>query len=134
MELPVRQRRLLVLPATCAAAAIAAVLTAGASSAPAAAEKEIRCPAPSTLVRPADPRGAIPAAKDALGSPGRVLEVRRGPHSTYAGPVRRACGQEVLDLSIYVNVHPIGMRCSACNLHAYVVRHRTGRWEVWTAY
>ncbi|MBS1862893.1 MAG: hypothetical protein JSS68_14415 [Actinobacteria bacterium] len=63
-----------------------------------------------------------------------MLEVRRGPHSTYAAPVRRACGPAVLGLSIYVDVHPVGMRCSACNLHAYVVRYKTGRWEVWTAY
>lgn len=110
----------------------APVVPASASATPTA--DGVRCPPVPELVRPTHPRGAIPAAKRALGSPGRVLEVRRGPHSTYAGPVRRACGTPTLRLSIYVEVHPIGLRCSACNLHAYVVEYETGRWEVWTAY
>lgn len=92
------------------------------------------CPDPSALIRPKNPRGAIPAAKDALGVPGRVIEVKRGPHSTYAAAAKRECGVEVLRKSIYVNVHPIGYQCSACNLHAYVVKFRGGPWEVWTAY
>ena len=92
------------------------------------------CPDPEALVRPANPRGAIPAAKDALGLPGRVLEVKRGPRSTYASIVKRDCGVEVLRKSIYVVVHPIGYRCSACNLHAYVVKYREGPWEVFRGY
>ena len=92
------------------------------------------CPATAALERPVNPRGAIPTAKAALGSKGRVLEVRRGPGSTYAGPATRACGVRVLRDSVYVVVHPIGITCSACNLHAYVVKFRAGGWKVWTAY
>jgi len=65
---------------------------------------------------------------------GRVLEVRRGPRSDYAAIVKRDCGVEVLRKSIYVVVHPVGYRCAACNLHAYVVKYRGGPWEVFTAY
>jgi hypothetical protein len=35
---------------------------------------------------------------------------------------------------VYVVVHPIGMTCAACDLHAYVVKLRDGPWKVWTAY
>ena len=98
------------------------------------AEAKISCPEAPTLERPKNPRGAIPAAKEALGVKGRVLEVKRGPHSTYAASVRRACGVRVLRDSVYVVVHPVGMVCSACNLHAYVVKLREGPWKVWTAY
>ena len=65
---------------------------------------------------------------------GRVLEVKRGPRSDYAAIVKRDCGVEVLRKSIYVVVHPVGYTCSACNLHAYVVKYREGPWEVFTAY
>ena|GEM_PF-6382488 len=93
-----------------------------------------KCPDPSELIRPANPRGAIPAAKEALETKGRVLEVRRGPKSTYAATVKRDCGVQVLRKSIYVVVHPVGYHCSACNLHAYVVRYRRGPWEVFAGY
>lgn len=92
------------------------------------------CPDAMALVHPGRPRGAIPAAKAALGSNGRVLQVTRGPGSTYAAEAKRACGIEILRDSIYVVVHPIGITCSACNLHAYVVKLREGAWMVWTAY
>ncbi|MBS1879925.1 MAG: hypothetical protein JST31_10450 [Actinobacteria bacterium] len=121
---------------TVACLALAASV-AGAAAAPAPAPSPAaspRCPNPGELLLPSNPRGAIPAAKAALGSPGRVLEVRRGPGSTYAAAVKRVCGAAVLRKSVYVNVHPLGMRCSACNLHAYVVQYDNRRWEVWTAY
>jgi hypothetical protein len=92
------------------------------------------CPDPSELIRPANPRGAIPTAKEALGMKGRVLEVKRGPRSTYAATVKRDCGVQVLRKSIYVVVHPVGYHCSACNLHAYLVKYRRGPWEVFAAY
>lgn len=92
------------------------------------------CPDATALERPANPRGAIPAAKAALGSKGRVLEVGRGPGSTYAAAAKRSCGVEVLRDSAYVVVHPVGRTCSACNLHAYVVKFRGGVWKVWTAF
>lgn len=92
------------------------------------------CPDATALERPANPRGAIPATKAALGSDGRVFEVRRSPGSTYAGAAMRSCGAEVLRDSVYLVVHPIGMTCSACNLHAYVVKFRKGVWKVWTAF
>jgi hypothetical protein len=92
------------------------------------------CPDPSELIRPANPRGAIPAAKEALETKGRVLEVKRGPKSTYAASVKRDCGVQVLGKSIYVVVHPVGYHCSACNLHAYVVKYHDGPWEVFAGY
>jgi hypothetical protein len=99
-----------------------------------AAARAESCPDVTALERPADPHGAIPAAKAALGTRGSVLEVGRGPGSTYAASVKRACGVDVLRDSAYVVVHPIGMTCSACNLHAYVVKFREGEWKVWIAY
>jgi hypothetical protein len=99
-----------------------------------AAARTESCPDAAALERPADPHGAIPSAKAALGAKGRVLEVRRGPGSTYAASAKRACGAEVLRDSAYVVVHPRGVTCSACNLHAYVVKFREGDWKVWTAY
>lgn len=63
-----------------------------------------------------------------------MLEVRRGPGSTYAAAVKRECGVEILRDSVYVVVHPVGMICAACDLHAYVVKLREGPWKVWTAY
>jgi hypothetical protein len=92
------------------------------------------CPHASALEYPTRPRGAIPAAKSALGSTGRVLQVRSGPGSTYAAAAKRLCGARVLRDSVYVIVHPTGITCSACDLHAYVVKFREGEWRVWTAY
>ena len=92
------------------------------------------CPDILALEYPANPRGAIPAVKEALATRGRVLEVRRGPGSTYSASAKRACGIRILRDSVYVVVHPIGITCSACNLHAYVVKFREGGWKVWTAY
>jgi hypothetical protein len=92
------------------------------------------CPDATAIEYPANPKGAIPAVKEALETRGRVLEVGRGPGSTYAASVKRACGVDVLRDSAYVVVHPIGMTCSACNLHAYVVKFREGEWKVWIAY
>jgi hypothetical protein len=99
-----------------------------------AAARAGSCRDAAVLERPADPHGAIPTAKAALGAKGRVLEVRRGPGSTYAASAKRACGVEVLRDSVYVVVHPIGITCAACNLHAYVVKFREGEWKVWTTY
>lgn len=109
-----------------------ALLAEGAAAPSAGAAQT--CPDPAELERPSNPRGAIPAAKEALGIPGRVLEVKRGPRSDYASIVKRDCGIEVLRKSIYVVVHPKGYRCSACNLHAYVVKFRSGPWEVFAGY
>jgi hypothetical protein len=99
-----------------------------------ATSSAVSCPAAATLERPVNTRGAIPAAKAALGSAGRVLEVKRGPGSTYAAAAKQACGVEVLRDSIYVVVHPVGRTCSACNLHAYVVKLREEAWKVWIAF
>jgi hypothetical protein len=92
------------------------------------------CPDASAIERPPYPRGAVPAAKAALGGPGRVTEVRRGPGSTYAASAKRVCGATVLRDSVYVVVHPVGQTCAACDLHSYVVRFKSGGWKVWIAY
>lgn len=93
------------------------------------------CPSPSVLERPQNLRGAIRPAKQALGEPSRVLELKRGPRSPYAVQARSACGGvAVLRKSVYVDVHPVGMRCAACDLHAFVVKYRNGPWKIWTAY
>jgi hypothetical protein len=128
-------RRTLAL--TIAVSAVSAAIVAASvwrpASAMAVVDQEL-CPDVSALEYPANTRGAIPAAKEALGTRGRVLEVGRVPGSTYATAVKRACGVEVLRDSVYVVVHPVGMTCSACNLHAYLVKFREGEWKVWTAY
>lgn len=118
-----------------AVSVISVAVVAGSSwrPTPAVAAKNL-CPDASALEYPANPRGAIPKAKEALGTKGHVLELERGPGSTYAAAVKRACGVEVLRDSIYVVVHPVGVICSACNLHAYAVKFREGAWQVWTAH
>jgi hypothetical protein len=93
------------------------------------------CPNVAALVRPANPRGAIQAAKAAsYGHSGRVLGVKRGPRSVYAPSARRLCGQAVLQKSVYVEVHPAGMVCAACNFHGFLVKYRRGPWKVWTTF
>ena len=92
----------------------------------------VTCPEVSAVERPPYPRGAVPAAKAALGGPGHVTEVARGP--TYAASARRACGTTVLRDSVYVVVHPAGQTCAACDLHSYVVKFKSGGWKVWIAY
>ena len=110
-----------------AVSAVGAAFVAATTWLPAqAVAGQASCPDPSALEKPLNPRSAIPAAKEALGTRGRVLEVGRGPGSTYAATVKRDCGVEVLRDSAYVVVHPIGITCSACNLHAYVVKFREG--------
>ena len=52
----------------------------------------------------------------------------------YAPSARRVCGAAVVKLSVYVDVHPHGQVCSACDVHAFVVRYRAGRYRVWEAY
>jgi hypothetical protein len=98
------------------------------------AQASIVCPDPSDLERPANPRGAIPAAKEAVGGHTRVLEVKRGPRSTYAELAKRDCGVEVLRNSVYVTLHPIGVRCVSCNSQLFLVKYRGGAWEVWGSY
>lgn len=131
-----RSTRVGVFPTAAGTCAIAVLALSAFSLIPTAtpAVAKTSCPEASSLVRPQNPRGAIPAAKEALGVEGRVLEVKRGPRSTYAAAAKRACGVEVLRDSIYVVVHPVGMVCAACNLHAYVVKYSEGLWKVWTAY
>ncbi len=119
--------------AACGSLLLLAALAVG-GTASAQASQGGSCPKASQLVRIKSPRGAIPAVKKALGERGRVLEVKRGMRSPYAAPARRECGAAVVGKSVYVVVHPIGQRCSACNLHAFVVRYRSGRWLVWTGY
>ncbi len=92
------------------------------------------CPGSSDLERPANPRGAIPTAKEVVGTRTRVLEVKRGPRSTYAELAKRDCGVEVLRKSIYVNLHPIGVKCVSCNSQLFLVKYRDGPWEVWGSY
>jgi hypothetical protein len=133
MEVTAKIRTAAGLTCLLALALAAALLSANPSPA-LARESASPCPEVSALQRPERPRGAVPAAKTALGGDGRVLEVRRGPGSTYAAAVKRECGPQVLRDSVYVVVHPVGMTCAACDLHAYVVKLRDGPWKVWTAY
>lgn len=79
------------------------------------------CPDPAAIERPPNPRGAIPAAKELVGSETRVLEVKRGPRSTYAALANHDCGVKVLRKSVYVNLHPVGVKCVSCNSQLYVV-------------
>jgi len=91
------------------------------------------CPNPSELERVANPRAAIPAAKAVTpGGKERALEVRRGPKSSYAAAAKRLCGVEVLRKAVYVRLHPIGIRCASCDIRVFMVKYRSGPWEVWT--
>lgn len=111
--------------------ALVALVAAGSSSARTIGGG---CPRVGKLTWIKHPRGAIPAAKEAYGSPTRVLEVKRGSRSGYAPSARAECGRAVVRKSVYVVVHPIGIRCAACNLHAFVVHYRSGQWRVWEGY
>ncbi len=65
-----------------------------------------------------------------------MVWLARGLHGQ-SGPVSQAkgqCGTEVVRKSVYVQVHPIGMRCAACDLHAFLVHFRNGPWKIWTAF
>jgi hypothetical protein len=126
-------RRVAAIAVCCSLPALAAISAAGTAGAQSRSRAD-SCPEPSKLVWIQRPRVAIPAAKKALRARGRVLQVRRGKRSPYAPQARRKCGAAVVRKSVYVVVHPIGRRCSACNLHAFVVRYRSGRRVVWTAY
>lgn len=91
------------------------------------------CPVASELERVANPRSAIPAAKTATsGNNTRALEVKRGPQSDYAASARRLCGVEVLRKSVYVRLHPIGVRCASCDSRVFMIKYREGSWELWT--
>jgi hypothetical protein len=122
--------RSLVLVAVCFGA-VALSASPAASTAAAAGS----CPNSDQLIKPKNPRGAIPAAKSySYGSKGQVTTVKRGPHSLYAASARQQCGADVLQKSIYVVVHPTGEKCAACDAHVYVVKFRGGPWRVWTSY
>ena len=126
-----RPLRVLGMLLTLSALLGASLLVSGPAAADAGQESY---PSPSALEFPPHSRGAVPTAKAALGTKGRVLEVRRGPGSTYAAAARRSCGPQVLRDSVYVVVHPVGVTCSACDLHAYVVKFEVGGWKIWTVY
>ena len=98
------------------------------------AQASVVCPDHVDLERATNPRGAIPAAKEVVGSRTRALEVKRGPRSTYAELAKRDCGLEVLRKSIYVNLHPIGAKCVSCNSQLFLVKYPNGPWEVWGSY
>jgi hypothetical protein len=65
---------------------------------------------------------------------GKVRLIERGDESFYAPPARRACGAPVVTLSVFVQVHPRGQTCSACDVRAFVVRYRRGPYRVWEGY
>lgn len=95
------------------------------------------CPTASQLSRIARLREAVPAVKRIVHLAGRrgvVRKLTRGNQSEYAPSARRVCGAAVVKLSVYVDVHPHGQVCSACDVHAFVVRYRAGRYRVWEAY
>jgi hypothetical protein len=107
------------------------VASAGAAGSGAGA---VDCPT-GTLTYPTNPRGAILAAKTySFGDGGRVTTVSRGDGSLYAASARKACGEKVLKDSVYVQVHPIGVRCSACDAHLYLVKSKSTAWKVWISY
>jgi hypothetical protein len=113
------------------AMAALALIAVGAAS---AASQSTTCPQAWQLERPARLRGAIPAAKRVTGGKVRVLELKRGPRSTYAASARRLCGSSVLRKSVYVRLHPVGMRCASCDSRLYMVKNRESGWELWTSF
>jgi hypothetical protein len=95
------------------------------------------CPVASQLRHIAHLHQAVPAAKrfaHLTGRRGVIRELTHGNRSDYAPTARRVCGAEVVKLSVYVDVHPRGQICSACDLHAFVVRNQAGHYRVWEAY
>jgi hypothetical protein len=96
------------------------------------------CPDPQKVLYPHRPfRGTIRAAKRASYRHGKVLKVTRGLRAprAYRLQAKGECGRSVVGKSVYVQVHPRGESCTACDFHSFVVHHRTSRrWEVWTAF
>src|SRR3954454_21282658 len=94
-----------------------------------------KCPQPSKLSYPHHLHRAVPAAKHAYGTRSRLVQLKRGKKSVYAGSARHECGGRVVRKSVYVELHPRGTGpCSACNFHGFVVHHRGARWQVWINY
>lgn len=64
-----------------------------------------------------------------------IRQLKRGNRvATYGDIAVEQCGEEVVRLSIYVRIHPRGMRCNACDVRAFVVHYKKGRWKVWTGF
>jgi hypothetical protein len=100
-----------------------------------AATSGTECPDASDLERVANPRAAIPAAKAATpGKNERALEATRGPRSSYAAAAKQLCGVEVLRKSLYVRLHPVGIRCASCDIRVFMIKYRSGPWEIWTTF
>jgi dihydrodipicolinate synthase/N-acetylneuraminate lyase len=113
--------------------ALLAVSLAGGGSVRAASAS---CPRSSKLVRPTKIHDAVPAARAfaRLGERTRVRVLEHGPRSVYAAAAKRVCGRKVLRLSVYVQLHPRGVACQACDLRAFLVHLERGPWRVWTTY
>jgi|SRR5438105_5424463 len=94
------------------------------------------CPNGQRLLYPSRLADAIPAARRAAGygANAQIRALSRGDRSGYAPQARRECGTRTVHYSVYVRVHPRGQRCSACDLRAFVVHYRSGRWSVWTGF
>ena len=45
---------------------------------------------------------------------------------------RAACGSHIVQSTWYVELHPPGTPCSACNAHLYAVKYRRTGWRVLT--
>ena len=108
-----------------------------AAEVPAQPAARFSCPVPALLAQPVPLTGAMAAARRASGYGSRsVIRAahRAGRRSPNAADAIRLCGVRVLFLSAFVQVHPAGIRCVACDLRAYVVHYRSGYWRVWTGY
>jgi hypothetical protein len=89
------------------------------------------CPNAASLQPIAHPADAVPAARAATQmQKADVLSAGRGAGSFYADSAARVCGKAVVNASAYIVLHPHGMRCSACNVHVYVVRSG-GAYRAW---
>lgn len=133
-NLPLRRVAALVIAGTLAAT----LLGSTAPSARTRGRAARPCPRVSKLVYPANPTAAFPAAKKAAGygSNAEIKLVRRGDRAPapYATMAKRQCGSPTRHRSIYVQVHPRGQTCAACDLRAFLVKYRHGGWSVWTAF
>ena len=95
------------------------------------------CPSLPQLASVRNVWDAVPSAMRASGlseSTGDVVILARGDYADFAPVARRACGPQVVKLSVYVRIHPRGVTCSACDARDYVVRYRTGRYRVWQTF
>jgi hypothetical protein len=103
-----------------------AVLAAG--TAPNASTRDIAKCVSASVLRPGSRNGVIQAATRRA----KGFEIRRAGHAK-AGDLNydllaKTCSRAMVRRTWYIDLHPPGMQCGACDSHEYWVLLRRGGW------